>query len=109
MNPILYAYLSTKLREPSTYAGFVTILAFALHRSIPPEFAVWFENTAGFVAGALLIWANERRRIPQGTVPVVSDAVQNPLPGTVVVDTTLADQPVVPAASGTSNQPKGTP
>ena len=69
MSPTLYAYLIAKLREPTTYAGFVLIIGWITHRTVPPEIAVYIEDACAYIAGALLIWANERATAKNQTLP----------------------------------------
>jgi hypothetical protein len=80
MSPVLYAFLMSRLRQPSSYAGLVAFIAWITHSTVPEEIAIWIEGVCAFVFTGLMIYINERRGPnpqnaplpPQGTVPVVT-------------------------------------
>jgi hypothetical protein len=88
MNSILcklaQAWLS-HYRQPSSWAGATVAVGTALHYSVPPELQGIIDGLAAGVISLLLWFIQERRTLPPGTVPVVTDSVQSPKAGTTVI------------------------
>jgi len=75
MNPVVmlvFTYARRKLLEPSTWAGIVTAVGTSLHFSVSPDLQNAIDMACVSIVSLLLVAVNERRKLPAGTVPVVT-------------------------------------